>query len=170
MLREHAVPAHLFLTTGSVGRDNRWRSQPGHAPVFPMLGWDEVQACAANGLLVESHTRSHADLRTLDDGQITDECAAADDEIAQHVGRCPRLFAYPYGLFDARVAAAVAGRYDACFSTRMAYIGERTHGADVPRIDAYYLRERWIQDRLLTWFGRAYLDGRGWIRKLRGTR
>ena len=28
VLREHGVPAHLFLTTGSVGGDNRWPSQP----------------------------------------------------------------------------------------------------------------------------------------------
>ena len=170
VLREHRAPAHLFLTTGAVGRDNRWRSQPDHAPTFTMLDWGHVQACAAQGVLIESHTRSHPDLRALTAPEIAEECAAADEQIALRTGRRPRLFAYPYGLFDARVTAAVADRYEASFSTRMAYLGSHVDPTQVPRIDAYYLQERWIQDRLLTRVGRGYLDARGWIRRLRGIR
>lgn len=170
VLRALGVPAHLFLTTGAVGRDNRWQSQPAHAPVFGMLDWDEVQACACGGLLIESHTRSHADLRTLSASRIAEECAAADDEIARRVGRVPRLFAYPYGLFDTRVKAAIAQRYDACFSTHMGYIGPRTDSLEVPRIDAYYLRPGWVRKALMSPLGRGYLMGRGWVRRCRGIR
>lgn len=170
VLREHRLPAHLFLSTGAVGRDNAWPSQPAHAPRYAMLGWKQVEVCVAGGLLVESHTRSHADLRTLGDAEIGAECAAADAEIEQRVGRRPRLFAYPYGLFDARVVAAVAGRYEACFTTRMAYLGHDHDPAQVPRLDAYYLQSRWVQQGLLGWPVRSYLDGRGLIRTLRGVR
>jgi peptidoglycan/xylan/chitin deacetylase (PgdA/CDA1 family) len=170
ILREHRLPAHLFLTTDAVGRDNRWRSQPARAPTYAMLDWKQVEACAGGGILVESHTRSHADLRTLSNDQIDEECVAADTEIEQRVGRRPRLFAYPYGLFDARVVAAVASRYEACFTTRMAYLGLDTDRSQAPRLDAYYLQNRWVHERLLTRLVRGYLDGRGWIRSLRGIR
>jgi peptidoglycan/xylan/chitin deacetylase (PgdA/CDA1 family) len=170
VLREHGVPAHLFLTTGAVGGDNRWPSQPAAAAAFPMLDWDEVFACATGGVLIENHTQQHPDLRLLGTQAIADECAGADALIQARVGRRPRLFAYPYGQFDARVAAALAGRYEACFSTRMAYLDANPDPAGVPRIDAYYLRKAWIQDRLMTPLGGTYLAGRSLIRRLRGIR
>ncbi len=170
VLREHRIPAHLFLTTGAVGRDNGWRSQPAQAPRYAMLDWKQVAACAAGGVLVESHTRSHADLRRLGNDAIAAECAAADAEIEQRVGRRPRLFAYPYGHFDDRVVAAVAGLYEACFTTRMAYFDGGADPARAPRLDAYYLQSRWVQERLLSWPVRSYLDGRSLIRALRGIR
>lgn len=170
VLREHGVPAHLFLTTGSVGGDNRWPSQPEAAPAFAMLSWNEVTACARAGILVESHTHLHPDLRLLEAKAIADECAAADALIEARVGRRPRLFAYPYGQFDGRVAAAVNGRYEACFSTRMGYLDARPDPTQVPRIDAYYLQSPWVQDRLMSRLGRAYLTSRALIRQLRGIR
>lgn len=170
VLREHGIPAHLFLTTGSVGGDNRWPSQPETAPAFAMLTWNEVLACARAGILIESHTHLHPDLRLLEAKAIADECAAADSLIEARVGRRPRLFAYPYGQFDDRVAAAVAGRYEASFSTRMAYLDARPDPLRVPRIDAYYLQSGWAQDRLMSRPGRAYLAGRALIRQLRGIR
>lgn len=170
VLREHRVPAHLFLTTASVGRDNRWATQPATAPTFPMLDWDQVQACAAHGMLIESHTHSHPDLRSLSAPAMAEECAAADRLIEQRLGRRPRLFAYPYGQYDERVAAAVAPQYDACFTTRMAYLGRQPERSRVPRIDAYYLRSRWVRARLLAPLGCAYLTSRAWVRELRGIR
>lgn len=169
VLREHRVPAHLFLTTGAVGRDNGWRSQPAGAPKYAMLDWKQVEACAAGGMLVESHTHSHADLRMLGDDEIRAECAGADADIEQRIGRRPQLFAYPYGHCDDRVVAAVAGRYEACFTTRMAYLDDAADRSQAPRLDAYYLQHRWVQERLLSWPVRRYLGGRSWIRTLRGS-
>lgn len=170
VLREHRVPSHLFLATAAVGGDNRWPSQPRGSPVFEMLDWREVEACAAGGISIESHTSTHADLLAVDDAAIADECERADSTIERRVGRRPRLFAYPYGRFDARVAAIVGGRYEACFSTRLAYLGRRVDAQAVPRIDAYYLRGGWPGASLLAATGRAYLNARGVVRRLRGMR
>jgi peptidoglycan/xylan/chitin deacetylase (PgdA/CDA1 family) len=170
VLHAHGVPAHLFLTTGAVGGDNAWPSQPTSAARHRMLGWDDAQRCSQRGLLIESHTHSHPDLRTLSADAIAAECAHADDEIERRIGRRPRLFAYPYGQFDAHVRAAVAARYDACFTTRMGYLPPRPDASQVPRIDAYYLRWPWARAHCLSSAGRAYVGLRGWIRWLRGIR
>jgi len=170
VLHEHRVPAHLFLTTGAVGGDNAWPTQPAAAARHRMLSWDEVQHCADRGLLIESHTHSHPDLRTLPTDAIGAECARADDEIQRRIGRRPRLFAYPYGQYDARVRQALTARYDACFTTRMGYLPAAPDATQVPRIDAYYLRWPWAQANCLSPAGRAYLGLRGGIRWLRGTR
>jgi peptidoglycan/xylan/chitin deacetylase (PgdA/CDA1 family) len=170
VLHEHRVPAHLFLTTGAVGSDNAWPSQPAAAARHRMLTWDEVQRCADHGMLIENHTHSHPDLRTLPADAIAEECTRADDEIARRVGRKPRLFAYPYGQHDTRVRQALAQRYDACLTTRMGYLPTAPDATQVPRIDAYYLRWPWAQAHCLSPAGRAYLGLRGCIRWLRGTR
>lgn len=164
------VPAHLFLTTGAVGGDNAWPTQPAAAARHRMLSWDEVRRCADQGLLIESHTHSHPDLRTLPAAAIDAECAQADAEIERRVGRRPRLFAYPYGQYDERVRRALAARYDACFTTRMGYLPTVPDATQVPRIDAYYLRWPWARAHWLAPAGRAYLGLRGAIRWLRGTR
>jgi peptidoglycan/xylan/chitin deacetylase (PgdA/CDA1 family) len=170
LLRELRVPAHLFLTTGAVGGDNAWPSQPAAAARHRMLSWDEVQRCAEHGLLIESHTHTHPDLRTLPADAIGAECTRADEEIERRIGRKPRLFAYPYGQFDARVRAVLAPRYDACFTTRMGYLPAAPDASQVPRIDAYYLRWPWAQAHCLSTAGRAYLGLRAGMRWLRGTR
>ncbi len=40
IIRDYDVPAHLYLTTAAVGKDNQWPGQPGKAPYFDMLSWD----------------------------------------------------------------------------------------------------------------------------------
>jgi hypothetical protein len=44
VIRAHAIPAHLFLTTGAVAGDNRWPGQPLHAPRLKMLDWSQIEA------------------------------------------------------------------------------------------------------------------------------
>ena len=167
VLRAHGFPAHLFLTTGAVGKDNMWPSQPRAAPRFDMLAWPQVEDCAAQGMLVESHTAGHPDLRSLDDARIIDECRVADDMIEQRLGRRPRLFAYPYGHADERVRRAVAGRYAACFSTRLDYLRDQADLADLPRLDTYFLRAPTLFRHVLSAPVHSYIALRAVIRRLR---
>ena len=146
LLSAEGATATLFLTTGYVGRDNHWPSQPTSAPRLPMLGWDQVEALHAAGWAIEAHSLSHPDLRTLSDDALAEQLEAPQREIARRLGRSPNAFAYPYGLLDQRVVDAVGQHYRDAFTTRMAVLPAA--GLDplrVPRVDSYYLRHPALQ-------------------------
>jgi len=169
ILRDHAAPAHLFLTTGAVGGNNRWSTQPAHAPGFDMLNWDEIEALQQAGARTESHTHSHPDLRALDEAGIAAECGEADRIIEARLGRRPRYFAYPYGYRSARVLDYARSRYRASFTTQLRELKGDEDPAALPRLDSYYLRAPWVVRRLDGALPRAYLALRGALRRLRGS-
>lgn len=168
ILQDAGAPATLFLTTGHVGKDNRWAGQPASIPVFPMLAWGDVEALAAAGIAIEAHTVSHPRLRRLSDAAIEDELEGCDAEIARRLGRSPTAFAYPYGDLDARVVAAARRRYRCAVTTELAWLPAR--GCDllrVPRLDAFYLRSPAVQRRFGTAGFRAFMRARAAARGLR---
>lgn len=165
VLKDHGFPAHLFLTTGRVGKDIGWPSQPAR---FDMLDWREVEDCARARISVECHTVTHPDLRALAPAGVLDECANADDEIERRVGRRPTMMAFPYGLFDETVVRTVGSRYKACFTTRLGYVGQTSDLSRVPRLDSYFLQAPIWRDRLLAAPTRAYVAVRSTIRAVRG--
>jgi peptidoglycan/xylan/chitin deacetylase (PgdA/CDA1 family) len=169
VLRDHAVPAHLFLTTGAVGGSNRWPTQPARAPAFDMLNWDEIEKLQLAGVRMESHTHSHPDLRDLDDRGIAAECGEADRIIEERLGRRPQYFAYPYGRLTTRASDYARGCYRASVTTELREITGNEDFAALPRLDTYYLRASWVFRRLDAVLPRAYLALRGALRKLRGS-
>ena len=169
ILRDHAAPAHLFLTTGAVGGNNRWSTQPAKAPCFDMLNWDEIEKLQQAGVRMESHTHSHPDLRDLDERSIAAECNEADRIIEERLGRRPRYFAYPYGFRSARACDYARGRYRASVTIELREIKGNEDPAALPRLDTYYLRAPWVFRRLDAGLPRAYLALRGVLRRLRGS-
>lgn len=168
VLREHGAPAHLFLTTGAVGRE-RWATPRSPEPAFDMLGWDEVAKLHEAGVRIEGHTHTHPDVRELNDGGITQECESADRLIEQRVGRRPRYFAYPFGFFSARARELARARYRASVTTQLRELGDDDDAAALPRLDTYYLQAPWTYRHLEARLPRAYLALRGALRRLRGS-
>ena len=70
------------------------------------------------GWEVGSHTVTHALLTEVDDARLAAELADSRRAIVERLGACATL-AYPYGIADARVAAAArsAGYLAACTLT-----------------------------------------------------
>lgn len=169
VLRDHAVPAHLFLTTGAVGRNNRWPTQPAHMPAFDMLDWDEIEKLHQAGMRFESHTHRHPDLRELDEQGIAEECEDADCLIGERLGRRPRFFAYPYGYRSARACDYARRRYRGSVTTELRELHGNEDTAALPRLDSYYLRAPWVFRRLDAALPRAYLALRGLLRRIRGS-
>ncbi|MDP9096042.1 MAG: polysaccharide deacetylase family protein [Pseudomonadota bacterium] len=167
VLRHHDTPAHLFLTTGAVGGNNRWPSQPVGAPTFAMLNWTEIETLHRAGIHIEGHTVQHPDLRQLSDLQLLDECDGADRVITERFGRAPQFFAYPYGYHDQRVRQLLGPRYRACLTTdvRMLRPGDGMSG--LPRLESYYLRPEWLARHPSGALSRHYLALRAVLRRLR---
>lgn len=168
-LRDHAVPAHLYLTTGSVGKNNRWPTQPNDAPGFDMLTWDEIEQLHDANVIIDSHTHNHPDMRTLNAEEMEQECVTADELIEQKIGRRPQYFAYPYGYKNAEVSNFVRKRYKATVTTELRQLDGSEDTAKLPRLDSYYLQSDWMQNNLESVLAGTYLSFRGWLRTLRGT-
>lgn len=164
ILRAHRVPAHLFLSTGAVDAGGR----PGGRGAAT-LTWDMVEKLHQDGIAIESHTHRHPDLRQLSDAAILAECSTADALIERRTGRPPRYFAYPFGCYDRRVAAQIARRYPAAFTTRLAFLSPGDEPARLPRVDVHYLRSRFVYRHLEARSTRWFLQARRLARVIRGS-
>ncbi|VAW53808.1 hypothetical protein MNBD_GAMMA05-1269 [hydrothermal vent metagenome] len=169
ILKDYAVPAHLYLTTGAVAKTNRWATQPEDAPNFNMLSWDEIEQLHNAGIIIDAHTHQHPDMRKLTLNEMEEECEMADELIEQKLGRRPQYFAYPYGYKDAHVCDFVRGRYKATVTTELRMLSSHEDSANLPRLDSYYLKGDWLQDNLSSPMSKAYLSLRSVMRSLRGS-
>lgn len=112
VLRQHRIPATLYMVSGLVGKWNVWDERSGE-PRRPLMGWARLRELVAAGIDIGSHSLSHPDLRTLGDDELRHECEASRKQLEDGLGRKVTSFAYPFGFFDQRVKDAVrAAGYD----------------------------------------------------------
>jgi peptidoglycan/xylan/chitin deacetylase (PgdA/CDA1 family) len=107
------------------------------------LTWDMVQAMSQAGMSIESHTRTHIDLRGQSYEKLIWEILGPIEAITAHTGMRPRFFCYPSGSNDADVLrvlasvdtwAAVTTQYGASYqmSNVMAWPRIRIPGSTTP--------------------------------------
>ncbi|CAN5186950.1 hypothetical protein BH09PSE3_BH09PSE3_00270 [soil metagenome] len=167
ILKGHGVPAHVFLTTAAIGKDNRWSGQPEMDSYHPMLDWRQIEHLHAGGVMIEGHTATHPDLRTLSDAAIAEEMSKSDGEIEARLGRRPQYFAYPYGFHDARVRAVASAHYAGSVTTEFRTLEGAIQLDAIPRLDSHYLRSPLLMRNLSGQAARRYLALRRLIRRLR---
>lgn len=167
ILRSHAAPAHLFLTTGFVGMTKHWSGHPKATSVSEMLRWSEIEALQEIGVRIEAHTATHPDFCQLSDAAVAAECESADETIVSRLGARPRYFAYPYGRSNARVRAFTRSRYAGSFTTDLRMLRHHEDTADLPRLDVHYLRHRLFFDDLRALRTQVFLTFNRAIRQLR---
>lgn len=168
ILKDLGATASLFLTTGTLGGINNWRSQPASAPTFAMLSWDDVETLHSLGWSIEAHTVSHADLRTLSDSALEEELTTPIDQIQSRIGHRPQILAYPYGYHNARVVQHASMHYSHAVTTafRPLRSGEDPHR--IPRLDSYYLQSHFVHRHFGdTLFFPFYLNIVSQLRQLR---
>ena len=146
-VREHALPVleslgwpcTVFLVSDRIGGEDDWRrsAEPGVA-TYPLLAADEIRDMQGRGCAFHSHSRSHARLTTLDDGELARQLAGSRQALAGLLGREVSYLAYPYGLVDDRVeAAARAAGYRAAFSTQAGFNRPGLNRFRIRRLDVY---------------------------------
>ena len=83
-------------------------------------GTKAIRRLIRAGWEIDSHTLTHPDLTTVDDGRLADELVASRMRLRRYFGPAvSRFFCYPSGRYDARVAAAVkAAGYLAATTTQ----------------------------------------------------
>lgn len=127
VLRKLGVRATFYVCPGLLGRPHP------ELAAAKLLDEEGLRELAAAGMELGSHSLTHPDLRGLDDEALRRELEESKAEVERIAGRPCRTFAYPYGLYDARVvrAVAVAG-YELAF----AWLPGPWRALEAPRLPA----------------------------------
>lgn len=65
------------------------------------MTWPMIEEMARAGHRIESHSRTHPDLRGLSHDVLVWQILGAQETLAAHIGYRPRYFCYPGGTYDA---------------------------------------------------------------------
>lgn len=168
LLREHGLPATLFVVTDRAGGTNAWDAAPGSSiPTLPLLRWEDLGRLAGEGLALGAHGRTHASLPGLSRERLEDEVRGSRDRILAETGRAPSAFAYPFGEVDPAAADSARAAFSCAVTTRFGLLARGDDAHLLPRLDAYYFRSN---ERLESWGSggfRRWIALRGAARRVR---
>jgi peptidoglycan/xylan/chitin deacetylase (PgdA/CDA1 family)/SAM-dependent methyltransferase len=110
----HAAPileaagfrATIFVVTGKVGGTADWDAD--WPPLVDLMDWDDLRDLLQRGFEIAGHTTSHANLLTLSDDEIVRDSIETRAALHEQLGIDATSIAFPFGLNDARVRAALA--------------------------------------------------------------
>lgn len=166
-LQGAGLTATLFVPTAFVGRSNGWPELPGGSmPRLPILDWPALARLREDGVILGAHTRTHPDLRALDPAAVADEIQGSFDDLLRETGQPADAFAYPYGFWSPRVAAAVRSACGCACTTELRPVEEGEDAHLLPRLDTFYLDGPARIENFGTWTFREYLRLRLHLRTL----
>ena len=100
LLRKYGMVGTFFVVSDFANSDN-----PGY------MRWPEIQEMSNAGMSIESHSRSHIDLRNRDYQKLGWETLGPLEAIEHYTGKRPRFFCYPFGRYDANVIKVLRTEY-----------------------------------------------------------
>ena len=141
ILREHGLPATLFVVTDAVGTTNVWRGRADAGiPVFDLIGWEALARLAADGVAIGAHTCTHPNLALVDRAYVEREIVSSKTRLRRELGVDATTFAYPYGALSDVAREVVAREFRFGVTTRLATLAPHDDAATLPRLDSYYFR------------------------------
>jgi len=100
VLAELGFSATVFVATAVIGGDASYGWAPRGAST---LSWEQIRLLDPSGVLrFEPHSRTHPDLRRLDDAGARAEITESKAELERQIGRETHAFCYPSGFVDSR--------------------------------------------------------------------
>ncbi len=147
ILKESKITAIIFVTTGYIGRRNKWDKSPG--PRFKHLDWVQIREMADGGIWFGSHGVNHGFLTKQNDSVAKYEIETSKKILEDGLGQPVDFFSYPYGDYDERIINFVReSGYKAAFSLRpellkAEYINNANLVYALPRIAIYLLDDMW---------------------------
>jgi peptidoglycan/xylan/chitin deacetylase (PgdA/CDA1 family) len=139
VLRELSWPATVFLVSQLIGQRDAWceAHNPSNA-TYPLMDAPHIDELRASGFSFHSHTRSHADLLSLDDIALHAQLAGARDDLQALLGVEVDYLAYPYGRYDDRVVrAAQAAGYRGAYSVQPGFNRRDIDRFRIRRLDVF---------------------------------
>ncbi len=146
-VRQHALPVlealgwpfTVFLVSDLIGAEDEWTRASNPAGVtYPLLEGEEIRDMQGRGVSFHSHTRNHASLPTLSDGELAEQLAGSRRKLTDLLGQEVNYLAYPFGHLDERVEAATrAAGYRAALSTQPGFNRRDVNRFRIRRIDVF---------------------------------
>ncbi len=168
-LAESGAPATVFVVAGRCGQRGDWDRQPPSFRDRALLSWSQIDELNRAGVRFGAHGMTHRSLRGLSPEETREEILNSKRTIEDRTGVEVDCFAYPYGEHTPTAAEIVADHFRIGVTTELAYVGEEDVPEELPRIDSYYLKPKWVRRRIFWPTGRAYLAARAVARRLRST-
>ena len=167
-LRVHGLTAALFVVSNHVGGFNDWGSDQGRTvPRLRLLDWEALARLGLEGVELGAHSRTHPDLTRLHDIAAVEEMERSSDEIRQHTGCTPRMFAYPFGRATPRIASLAEVRFQWAVTTDLRWLRPLETAMLLPRLDAYYFQRPGQLALWGTWRFRTFVRWRAAGRRVR---
>ncbi|MBS0174818.1 MAG: polysaccharide deacetylase family protein [Nitrospira sp.] len=139
VLRALKWPATVFLVSQLIGQRDIWCAA--HNPsgeTYPLMTMGHISELRGAGFTFHSHTRTHADLTTLDDDALQDQLTGSRTDLEALIGEPVPLLAYPYGRHDGRVvAAAERAGYRFAFSVQPGFNRRDVSAFRIRRLDVF---------------------------------
>lgn len=89
VLREYGFTGTFFIITGLADQKAQG-----------YMTWEQIRAMASSGMSMESHTKTHADLRDRDYDFLVYELLGSLESLVAINGHQSHMFAYPVGRYD----------------------------------------------------------------------
>ena len=114
VLRRYGFSAAVFVVTGQIGGTNAWDEKLGSGR-HQLMTAEQIRHWAGQGIEFGAHSRSHADLRALQDSDLADEITGSGGNLAELLGTRVLSFAYPYGTHNDAVRKQVGSSFALAF-------------------------------------------------------
>jgi peptidoglycan/xylan/chitin deacetylase (PgdA/CDA1 family) len=92
------VPVAIFVSTQHVTDRSEFQHDIDiNERGFHALGWDEVRYLDRHDVFIGSHTRTHFDCGSADEGRLAEEIVGSLEDLRRELGRDVQHFAFPKG-------------------------------------------------------------------------
>jgi peptidoglycan/xylan/chitin deacetylase (PgdA/CDA1 family) len=115
ILEKHSFPATVFVPTALVGSTIQCSPKNPEARM-QLMSAEEIGEWARRGVRFGAHSRSHADLTSLDPASAVDEILGSKDDLATITGKPVTSFAYPFGKFNPAIESVVQTNFTTAFT------------------------------------------------------
>lgn len=137
LLIRHQLPCTYFVAIEHVMTGAPFPHDAAAGVPLPVNRMDQLRAMAEAGIEIGLHTRTHVDFsRASDAATVEREIVQATAELSEMIGRPVRYFAFPYGLPEQLVEAAIEGVDRAGLAGFCSAYG----AYNVPGRDAFHIR------------------------------
>lgn len=96
VLKQYGFTATFFIIIGTADAND-----PNH------LSWDQIRTMSDAGMDMESHTKTHADLRNRSYEFLVYELLGSRESLAAYTDRVSHMFSYPVGHYDDNVLSVI---------------------------------------------------------------